>query len=196
MVDLYRQFLVQPTADRYRAALKAFIAAPADAVPSLLALEQAFCDGCFETVRTLGQDWQRFFALSPRFHRLVALASLELGDQQDAEIERFAAEACLEGVLSSGDGTQAHPYLLSQSADAHEVLKKLGLKAVRQASVESQGALCDVFEVRDRAKATQEVWFVVAGAQVFAGEPRKTARASAKKSVSASATRQSRKIKV
>lgn len=159
IVDLYRQFLVEPSADRYHAALTAFASEADDAIPSLLALEQAFYEGRYETVGTLGRQWQRHFALSPRFHRLVSLASLELGDQTDAEVERFAASACLEGILNSGNGSSEAPYLLSHGVDAQEVLAKLGYTILHQSVVEQKGKLCDVFEVAGDLNEPNQVWF-------------------------------------
>jgi hypothetical protein len=159
MVDLYRKFLIEPTADRYRAALLAMANHSGDGVRSLLVLEQAHREGRFETIQSLVRQWARHFALSPRFHRLAAIAALELGDQEDAELERFTANACLEGIVASGDGSDARPFLISDRADAQEVLAKLNLKSLRQSLIENDGILCDVFEVRASAKSTREIWF-------------------------------------
>jgi Domain of unknown function (DUF4919) len=162
MIDLYRQFLLEPSADNYRAALSALSNAESDAIPSLLAVEQAFCEGRYETVRTLGRQWTRHFALSPRFHHLAALAARELGDVEDAELERFTASACLEGILASGDGSQARPFIISETADAHEILAKQGHKTLHQTFVEVGKTLCDVFEVEAKGKESREIWFTFA----------------------------------
>jgi hypothetical protein len=162
MLDLYRQFLMRPTADRYRAVLSALVTDSSQACPSLSTLEQAHREGRFETVHALTRQWGKFFALSPRFHALAAMAAIELGDKDDAQLERFAADACLEGILKSGDGSDARPFVLSDRADAQEVLAKLGFRAIRQSLVDCDGTLCDVFEVRASAKSTREVWFSVA----------------------------------
>lgn len=181
MVDLYRQFLIQPNADRYRAALAALVSAAGNTAPSLLALEQAHHERRFETVRSLARQWGRFFALSPRFHRLAAIAAFELGDREDAELERFTADACLEGILQSGDGSDARPFLISDRADAQEVLAKLGFKSVRQSLIDNDGTLCDVFEVRTSAKSTREIWFSTAGQSTPAQKPQKTAKTRSRK---------------
>lgn len=158
MADLYRQFLTEPSAERFFAALAAFELPAKTALPSLESLSQAFSEGRFETVRTLVRRWSRYFALSVHFHRLAALAALELGELDDAELERFVADACLQGVLHSGDGSADHPYFLAHRADAQEVLAKLKLKPLRQSCLENAAGLCDVFQVKT-PKAEREVWF-------------------------------------
>ncbi len=191
MVDLYREFLVQPTADRYRAATLAIATEPGSSAPSLLTLEQAFIEGQFETVSTLARQWTRHFALSPHFHRLAAIAALELGDADDAELERFTSAACLEGILNSGDGSDANPYLIADRADAQEVLTKLGLKSIRQSRIENENVLCDVFEVCARNKATREIWFTYAAVK----ENRETI-APVTQSTAKSKSRRPRKVTV
>lgn len=182
MVDLYRQFLVQPTEDRYRAALLAADASSADAAPSLSSMEEALCEGRYESVRLLGRQWTRFFFLSPRFHRLAAIASKHLGDESDAEMERFAAQACLSGILASGDGSPERPYLICDRADAREVLTRLGLEVVRQSAAERDGRIYDVFEASQGGEAPCEVWFaVVSKAQPALARPKRAAAPRAKK---------------
>jgi hypothetical protein len=161
MADLYRRFLIDPTPERYQAALAALAMPAARPVPSLLALEQALVEQRFETVRTLVRQWTRYFALSPRFHHVAALAARHLGDLEDAETERFAADACLEGILKSGDGSQSQPYLITHRCDAQEVLSKLRFQRKRQRCLEMEGSACDVFEVQT-AKSTKEIWFTLA----------------------------------
>lgn len=160
MADLYRRFLTEPSAERFFETLAAFELPANAATPSLSLLDLAFSEGQFETVRTLVKLWARSFTLSIHFHRLAALAALELGEIDDAELERFIADACLQGVLNSGEGSAARPYLIAHRADALEVLRHLELKTIRQCCVEKDGALCDVFEVSG-AKRDQEVWFSV-----------------------------------
>lgn len=175
MADLYRRFLTEPSAARFQEAFAAFelpAKLPAQsAIPSLLELDQAFSEGRFDTVRTLVQLWSRYFALSVHFHRLAALAALELGELDDAELERFIADACLQGVLSSGDGSANRPYLVAHRADAQEVLSHLKLTPLRQTCVENEGSVCDVFDAR-AAKGEREVWFSVYSAPGCVGKAR------------------------
>jgi hypothetical protein len=158
MVELYRQFLVEPSAERFFAALGAFDLPASIKPPSLESLDLALSEGRFDSIRTLARQWSRYFALSVHFHRLAAIAALEMGDADDAELERFAAEACLEGVLKSGDGSAERPYVIAHRADAQEVLAKLKFKPIRQKCVQTDQARCDVFEGKS-AQGEQEVWF-------------------------------------
>jgi hypothetical protein len=158
MADLYRRFLTEPSAERFFETLAAFELPANSAAPSLSQLDLAFSEGQFETVRTLVKLWARSFTLSIHFHRLAALAAFELGEVDDAELERFITDACLQGVLNSGEGTSERPYTIAHRTDAQEVLRHLNLQPIRQSSVDRSGSFCDVFEVRG-AKRDQEVWF-------------------------------------
>lgn len=162
VVEPYRAFLIHPSAENYLAAVLALASASDDSSPSMLSMEHACQNGQYETVSRLSSQWTRNFALSPRFHRLSAIAARELGDLDEAEMERFACETCLDAILVTGEGSPSAPYLVAQRSDSQEVLAKLGFKPIRQMRIENNGRLCDVFEVRSKSKKNEMVWFLLA----------------------------------
>lgn len=99
------------------------------------------------------------WSLSPRVHFYAANAADHLGETETAEIERFVFQACLEGLLATGNGTMQAPYQITYLSDEYDVLTALGLEPRTQALVDRRGLLCDVVQCTD----DEEVWFELAG---------------------------------
>jgi hypothetical protein len=95
--------------------------------------------------------------LSPRIHFLAAEAASALGHADDEELERTLFVLTLQGVLSTGEGTRANPYVVCHASDEHDVLAALGHEPAGQSLVEHEGRLCDVLVCSDG----REVWFDV-----------------------------------
>jgi hypothetical protein len=95
--------------------------------------------------------------LSPRVHYLAAEAADALRDFETSEIERSLFVLVLQGLLSTGSGTQQSPYVVCHASDEYDVLDALNLTPARQALVEVQGRLLDQVLCSDG----REVWFDV-----------------------------------
>ena len=95
--------------------------------------------------------------LSPRIHFLAAEAADALGNAADTELERCLFVITLQGLLATGDGTKANPYLVCHASDEHDVLEALGRQSSRQSLVEEAGRVCDVLRCTDG----REIWFDV-----------------------------------
>jgi hypothetical protein len=95
--------------------------------------------------------------LSPRVHFLAAEAADALGDLADTELERCLFVITLRGLLATGDGTQANPYVVCHASDEHDILDALGRELSRQAIAEYGGRVCDVLRCSDG----REIWFDV-----------------------------------
>jgi hypothetical protein len=93
--------------------------------------------------------------LSPSVHYLAAEAALAQGDEAEVELERSLFVITLQGLLASGDGTAANPYIVCHASDEYDLLAALGLEAAGQSLVEQGGRLCDVI----RCTSGREVWF-------------------------------------
>jgi hypothetical protein len=65
------------------------------------------------------------YLLSPRLHLLAGLAARKRGDERAAEMEFFICSMCLEGILSTGDGSEERPYLVLRTTDEYDVLQHL-----------------------------------------------------------------------
>jgi hypothetical protein len=95
--------------------------------------------------------------LSPRVHFLAAEAALGLGQDSDVELERSLFVLTLQGLLATGDGTPANPYIVCHPTDEHDIVAALGKEAAGQSLVENEGRLCDRIVCSDG----REVWFDV-----------------------------------
>jgi hypothetical protein len=95
--------------------------------------------------------------LSPRVHFLAAEAADALGEAADVELERSLFVLTLQGLLTTGDGTQGNPYIVCHSTDEYDILAALGHEPAGQSLAEHEGRLCDVLICADG----REVWFDV-----------------------------------
>jgi hypothetical protein len=99
--------------------------------------------------------------LSPRVHGYASLATKGLakgpagrmGDDPDKEVQNL--RNCLRGILSTGDGSKEHPYLVLRISDEYDVLSGLGKEKQRQSLVHHEGKPYDVISCRDGSS----IWF-------------------------------------
>ncbi len=95
--------------------------------------------------------------LSPRVHELAAQLARRTGDTHRAEREHRIAQACVEGILATGDGSRDQPYRILYAADEQDVLRFLGLPQ-KHPHLQHMGDLhLDKIEVAEGV----EVWFDV-----------------------------------
>jgi hypothetical protein len=95
--------------------------------------------------------------LSPRVHFLAAEAADALGNLADTELERCLFVITLKGLLATGDGTKANPFIVCHTSDEQDILEALGRESSRQAVVENAGRVYDVLRCTDG----REIWFEV-----------------------------------
>jgi hypothetical protein len=95
--------------------------------------------------------------LSPRIHFLAAEAADALGRPAETELERCLFVITLQGLLATGDGTKANPYVVCHASDEHDILAALDRQSSRQVIVEIDGHTCDVARCTDG----REIWFDV-----------------------------------
>ena len=95
--------------------------------------------------------------LSPRVHFLAAEAAGALGHDGDVELERSLFVLTLRGLLATGDGTPANPYIVCQTTDEQDVAAALDLEPAGQSLVQQGRRLCDVVLCSDG----REIWFDV-----------------------------------
>lgn len=80
---------------------------------------------------------------------MLDLAYERIGDTKASELERGIALLLLEGIESTGDGTEAHPYLISRVVDEYDLLTYLGKVPEMQSLVESGERLLDRHNCED-----------------------------------------------
>ncbi len=153
----FTRFLELPGRATYLAARRAWLRlnvsplSPAD----LQTVAELLAAGEFAAVIECVHGWQARAAFSPRAHYFAAEAHTALGEAEDAEVERWAFSACLQGILATGDGTRHKPYVISQLPDEYDVLKLLGLTCVKQHLVQRGRRSCDVISCHD----SSQLWF-------------------------------------
>jgi hypothetical protein len=87
--------------------------------------------------------------LSPRIHMLASIAAKAAGDADGAGMEGFLYLRCVEGILSTGDGSRGRPYLVTCTSDEYDVLTHLRKTITRQALVEDGLRRLDVISCDD-----------------------------------------------
>lgn len=173
MHDKLVTFLEDPTADNYLAA-RSVVAVSANLVRIVAEMQEAEClnrEGQFEALRTLVDNLIPSAALSPRLHYFSARANRELGRREDAELAEFMFDACMRGLLATGEGTAEAPYLVAMTSDQYDILRALRLSPHRQKLIERDGKRYDCI----LCESGEEVWFDVT--EVTARPTSKTSRA-------------------
>jgi hypothetical protein len=98
--------------------------------------------------------------LSPRAHRLAAAIAEHQGNHARAEQQRAVADACVEGILGTGDGSRQHPYQVLHTADEYDVLDFLGQQSAEQRLHHAGDRHLDWIRTADGA----DIWFDVTDA--------------------------------
>lgn len=93
--------------------------------------------------------------LSPRAHVLLATAYAELGDDERASAEHKTADACIQGILATGDGSESKPYVVLRTSDEYDIIRHLKLVVRNQALQEKDGKFFDVIDCGDDS----QLWF-------------------------------------
>ena len=161
MHEILETFLELPTADNYRAARRQILADPeyrgdAQQLTEVAALCQR---RCFATAREVALDMMPDWALSPRVHAFGEWIADALGDPNDAELEGFLRQSCLDGLLATGDGSRERPYQIMHVSDEYDILDTIGHEARSQRFVEQNASRFDVLTVA----SGRDFWFDVTG---------------------------------
>jgi hypothetical protein len=152
-------FLETPNAENYLAA-RSVLVDRGNSVRLVAEMQEAEClyrGRQFEALRQLVDDLLPSAALSPRLHYFSAEANRELGHGEEAELAEFMFDACLRGLLATGEGTPQAPYLVAMTSDQYDILRALGLTPYRQKLVERDGKRCDCI----LCETGEEIWFDV-----------------------------------
>lgn len=157
--ERFADFLQHPTPDRWLSLREHLISRPdfAPHAPEWRQLEDAFAEGSYDRVFTLGEPLAQRGCLSPRFHFLVGVAAEEAGDLERAHWHRQCTQLCLTGLLQSGDGSRQDPYLCTYPWDCYDILRALGHQPQGQRLIQHEGRWYDVLTIEE----DQDVWFDV-----------------------------------
>lgn len=134
MRQLLLNLLKEPGRESYLALYAAVIAAPEYAPYSdelgtvAVLIEQQRYDDAREQLKRAAVN----LLLSPRAHLLSAFLHSKAGDEASAERELALRDACRDGILATGEGTEALPYVVSRPSDEHDILEHLGKRLGKQ----------------------------------------------------------------
>ena len=95
--------------------------------------------------------------LSPQAHFLASQVARRLGDLTTAGRETALGKKCLEGILSTGEGSAEKPYLVTRVSDEYDVLRQLKKFSAQQAVLPKNGKILDRIQCSDGS----ELWFDV-----------------------------------
>ena len=87
--------------------------------------------------------------LSPQAHLMNSFILGKEGNEKGAEMEMAIARSCVDGILSTGDGTEASPYLVTRSSDVYDVLQFLQKEPSGQGLIHEGGRSFDRMECAD-----------------------------------------------
>jgi len=78
-----------------------------------------------EDARETLQDAMGNLMLSPRAHHLLGFLHHKLENERAAEMELMIGDACLQGILATGDGSKDAPYIVVRTSDEHDIISHL-----------------------------------------------------------------------
>jgi hypothetical protein len=154
-----QQYLAEPTAERFMN-LRAAVAESPGYAPYSSNLEggwELFEEGQFEEAKSFLLSVLPNWILNPGIHKMLSFAWHKLGEEETAQYEFALAMAMVNGILSTGDGTKAQPYLVLHTKDEYDLLEYLGKRSVEQSVVEHGEEYYD----RQTCGDGSEIWFDV-----------------------------------
>jgi len=119
------QFVQSPDRDNYLAFRAKLIASDAyepysDEVDTAGGLYE---ENKIDEARDTLQNAMGNLILSPRAHQLLGFLYHKLGDDNLAQMEMMISQACIEGILATGDGSEEKPYIVARTSDEHDVIE-------------------------------------------------------------------------
>lgn len=163
MRDMWRDFLLEPTARNYlrvRQRILRYRRRPD--IAELARLVELFETRQFAALVCQAEKLLPRWSLCPRFYRLTGLAYYELGKHQEAQIDRFLYESCLLGILATGDGSQDIPFWVTYPPDPDEVVEHLQVVPRRRVITRGAHGVCEVIQ----ADEGRQWWFTFAPAEL------------------------------
>src|SRR5436190_22585888 len=150
--------LLQSPSKEHYLALFDYVTARPDYDPyadDLRAIEQLFNEGKYAEAQAGLATHTPTWLLSPRMHLLAAAIAEKLNEKEAVDIERLFAFRCMQGILSTGDGTRAAPYVVTRVGDEYDVVMYQQKQLKMQSLVEEDGRALDQLQLQDGG----EMWF-------------------------------------
>lgn len=118
-------------------------------------VQQLLVEHQFEKARDFLQKSMSNLLLSPRAHILLGTIHAELENAERASAEQSAADACIQGILATGDGSESLPYIVLRKSDEIDVIRHLKLAVGGQQLENKDNRYFDVID----CGSGSEIWF-------------------------------------
>jgi hypothetical protein len=166
MPDAFADFLDSPSGPGFLRLREAMLATPGHdfASDALTGLSDLVDQGAYEAVPDKLAELMPDWLLSPRAHLLAAHAAQQDADADRAQFEQDFSQACLAGLLQSGDGSRSRPYRVTHVADEYDLLEALDKTSASQRRVGGEDGLFDLILCTDGS----QLWFDIGAAATTA----------------------------
>jgi hypothetical protein len=111
--------------------------------------------GKFEESEKLLQLIMPNWILNPGIHKLLSFVLIRTGKERESLFENELSKVILNGILSTGDGNEKHPYCVVRLDDEYDVLQYFGKELHKQRLINKKGKHYDLLECEDRSN----IWF-------------------------------------
>jgi hypothetical protein len=153
----FAAFLKSPGRETFLRAQKSLAASPAYAPrsPEFEEVEKLLQDKDYAQAKEVLDAAMPNLLLSPRAHSYAADVAKGLGDGPAAKKEADIAAKLLEGLLSTGDGSQKLPIAVTRPSDEYDVARHLKKRISGQSPRSKDGQSFDVLQ----CPGDTELWF-------------------------------------
>jgi hypothetical protein len=155
MESTYEEFLRQPSRKSYVQLQQRILARGRVKQESLSRLIDLCESGQYDDAAQLQDEMSMTWLLSPSFHLWSARIAAALDDAEGVELEQFQFDACVTGLLATGNGTRESPYLVTYTSDVRDVVAVRNQRLVAQHLVRQPQGCFDLVACDDNS----ELWF-------------------------------------
>lgn len=107
-----------------------------------------------DVIRLINQQMPGAF-LCPDAHRMLSHAYEQIRDRERSRYEAYHADAAIDVILGSGDGTRERPWQVQRVVDEYAVLRHARIEPAGQRLIQSERREFDVHDCTDGT----ERWF-------------------------------------
>jgi hypothetical protein len=138
--ELLETFLQNPGRGSFLALRSAWLALPdidpytreLDEVPEMIMGERYG-----DALKLIRKHISPQYLLNPRTHMHLAMCLENTGDESGAKFERYFAFSLLDGIKSTGDGSEDRPFLVTRTSDEYDYLMAEGIRPAGQALIKA-----------------------------------------------------------
>ncbi len=155
MESTYEEFLRQPSRKLYTRLQQRILTlgrVKLESLPRLIDLHES---GQYDKAAQSQDEMSATWLLSPSFHLWSARIAAALDDAEGVELEQFQFDACVTGLLATGDGTLESPYLVTYTSDVRDIVAAKQQRLVAQHLVRRPQGCFDLVTCDDNS----ELWF-------------------------------------